>query len=103
VTLFISYTGLIAANSITGALHLFPEVAGSVSALVGAGQFGSGIWVRRSSAFLQTVPCGRWAARWLSSVLGARFAPCFWYVRRYMAEPGFANQSNNARVQWPST
>jgi DHA1 family bicyclomycin/chloramphenicol resistance-like MFS transporter len=42
VTLFISYTGLIAANSITGALHLFPEVAGSVSALVGAGQFGSG-------------------------------------------------------------
>jgi DHA1 family bicyclomycin/chloramphenicol resistance-like MFS transporter len=41
--LFISCTGLIAANSITGALNLFPEVAGSVSALVGAGQFGSGI------------------------------------------------------------
>jgi hypothetical protein len=45
VTLFISCTGLITANSITGALHLFPEVAGSVSALVGAGQFSSGILV----------------------------------------------------------
>ncbi|RZA10494.1 MAG: Bcr/CflA family efflux MFS transporter, partial [Proteobacteria bacterium] len=41
--LFISCTGLIAANSITGALNLFPEVAGSVSALIGASQFGSGI------------------------------------------------------------
>lgn len=41
--LFISCTGLIAANSITGALNLFPEVAGSVSALIGASQFGTGI------------------------------------------------------------
>jgi len=41
--LFISCTGLIAANSIAGALNLFPEVAGSVSALIGASQFGSGI------------------------------------------------------------
>lgn len=41
--LFISCTGLIAANSITGALNLFPEVSGSVSALIGACQFGSGI------------------------------------------------------------
>jgi DHA1 family bicyclomycin/chloramphenicol resistance-like MFS transporter len=41
--LFISCTGLIAANAITGALNLFPQVAGSVSALVGASQFGAGI------------------------------------------------------------
>jgi DHA1 family bicyclomycin/chloramphenicol resistance-like MFS transporter len=41
--LLISCTGLIAANSIAGALNLFPEVAGSVSALIGASQFGSGI------------------------------------------------------------
>lgn len=41
--LYISCTGLIAANAITGALNLFPEVAGSVSALIGATQFGTGI------------------------------------------------------------
>ena len=38
-----SCTGLIAANAITGALALFPRYAGSVSALVGATQFGVGI------------------------------------------------------------
>ena len=31
------------ANAIAGALNLFPEVAGSVSALIGASQFGAGI------------------------------------------------------------
>lgn len=36
-------TGLIAANAITGALAMFPRYAGSVSALVGAAQFGIGI------------------------------------------------------------
>lgn len=41
--LYISCTGLIAANAITGALNLFPKVAGSVSALIGAAQFGTGI------------------------------------------------------------
>ncbi len=41
--LYIACTGLIAANAITGALGLFPEVAGSVSALIGATQFGTGI------------------------------------------------------------
>jgi DHA1 family bicyclomycin/chloramphenicol resistance-like MFS transporter len=41
--LFISCNGLIIANSITGALNLFPEASGSVSALVGASQFGTGI------------------------------------------------------------
>lgn len=41
--LFITATGFIVANSIAGALAGFPERAGSVSALVGALQYGSGI------------------------------------------------------------
>lgn len=40
---FVSMTGLVVANSITGALADFPEHAGAVSALVGAFQYGSGI------------------------------------------------------------
>jgi DHA1 family bicyclomycin/chloramphenicol resistance-like MFS transporter len=42
--LFVACTGLIAANAITGALNLFPGVSGSVSALIGASQFGTGIF-----------------------------------------------------------
>jgi MFS transporter, DHA1 family, multidrug resistance protein len=42
--LFVSCIGLIAANAITGALNLFPGVSGSVSALIGASQFGAGIF-----------------------------------------------------------
>ncbi|HEY4068897.1 MAG TPA: multidrug effflux MFS transporter [Burkholderiaceae bacterium] len=41
--LFVACLGLVAANAITGALNLFPEVAGSVSALIGASQFGIGV------------------------------------------------------------
>ncbi|GFO67778.1 Bcr/CflA family drug resistance efflux transporter [Geomonas limicola] len=40
---FVSATGFIVANSITGALNNFPGRAGAVSALVGAVQYGSGI------------------------------------------------------------
>jgi DHA1 family bicyclomycin/chloramphenicol resistance-like MFS transporter len=40
---FVSTTGLVVANSITGALADFPEHAGAVSALIGALQYGSGI------------------------------------------------------------
>lgn len=40
---FASTTGFVVANSITGALADFPERAGSVSALTGALQYGSGI------------------------------------------------------------
>lgn len=40
---FASTTGLIVANSITGALSDFPDCAGTVSALTGAVQYGSGI------------------------------------------------------------
>jgi MFS transporter, DHA1 family, multidrug resistance protein len=41
--LFVSCIGLIAANAITGALNLFPGISGSVSALIGASQFGAGV------------------------------------------------------------
>ena len=41
--LFVSATGFIVANSIAGALGSFPERAGSVSALIGAIQYGTGI------------------------------------------------------------
>jgi DHA1 family bicyclomycin/chloramphenicol resistance-like MFS transporter len=40
---FVSWSGLIVANSIGGALQDFPERAGSVSALVGALHYGCGI------------------------------------------------------------
>jgi DHA1 family bicyclomycin/chloramphenicol resistance-like MFS transporter len=40
---FVSWSGLIVANSIAGALNDFPERAGSVSALIGALHYGSGI------------------------------------------------------------
>ncbi|MFL9949026.1 multidrug effflux MFS transporter [Paraburkholderia agricolaris] len=43
VFVMVSTSGMIIANSIAGALGLFPEVAGSVSALVGAAQYGTGI------------------------------------------------------------
>lgn len=41
--LFVSATGFIVANSITGAMDKSPERAGAASALVGAIQYGSGI------------------------------------------------------------
>ena len=40
---FVSATGLIVANAVTGALQDFPDAAGSVAALVGATQYGTGI------------------------------------------------------------
>ena len=41
--LFVSMTGFIVANSISGALSSFPERAGAVSALVGTIQYGAGV------------------------------------------------------------
>jgi DHA1 family bicyclomycin/chloramphenicol resistance-like MFS transporter len=41
--LFISATGFIVANSIAGALNMFPGRSGAVSALIGAIQYGTGI------------------------------------------------------------
>jgi DHA1 family bicyclomycin/chloramphenicol resistance-like MFS transporter len=44
VFVFVAAAGLIIANSIIGALNGFPEVAGAVSALIGALHYGSGIF-----------------------------------------------------------
>jgi len=41
--MFVAATGLIVANSIVGALDSFPHMAGAVSALIGALQYGTGI------------------------------------------------------------
>ena len=40
---FVSANGFIVANSISGTLNNFPQIAGSASALIGAMQYGSGI------------------------------------------------------------
>ncbi|WP_397453690.1 hypothetical protein [Pseudomonas sp. NA-150] len=41
--LFVSATGFVLANAITGALNCLPQFSGSASALAGAMQYGSGI------------------------------------------------------------
>jgi MFS transporter, DHA1 family, multidrug resistance protein len=41
--IIVSATGFIVANSIAGALHVAPERAGSLSAFIGAAQYGTGI------------------------------------------------------------
>lgn len=50
--LFVACIGLIAANSISGALNLYPAVSGSVSALIGASQFGVGVFGSALVGFL---------------------------------------------------
>jgi len=49
---FVACIGLIAANSISGALNLHPEVSGSVSALIGASHFGVGVFGSALVGFL---------------------------------------------------
>jgi DHA1 family bicyclomycin/chloramphenicol resistance-like MFS transporter len=41
--LFVSTTGFIVANAIAGALGIFPARAGTMSALIGASQYGTGV------------------------------------------------------------
>lgn len=65
---FVSMTGFVVANSITGALADFPEHAGSVSALVGAIQYGSGIiGSGLVGVFADGTP---WAMGWVIAVSG---------------------------------
>jgi MFS family permease len=66
--IFASTTGLIVANSITGALSDFPERAGTVSALIGAIQYGSGIvGSGLVGAFADGTP---WPMGWVIGVAG---------------------------------
>ena len=65
---FVSTTGLVVANSITGALADFPEQAGAVSALIGALQYGSGI---AGSAMVGAFADGTlWPMGWVIAVAG---------------------------------
>uniref|UniRef100_UPI0018E0685E Bcr/CflA family efflux MFS transporter n=1 Tax=Geomonas edaphica TaxID=2570226 RepID=UPI0018E0685E len=65
---FVSATGFIVANSITGALNNFPERAGTVSALVGAVQYGSGIvGSGLVGIFANGTP---WSMGWVTAICG---------------------------------
>jgi len=60
--LFVSATGFIVANSIAGALGSFPERAGSMSALIGAIQYGTGITGSALVGLSPMAPRGQWLA-----------------------------------------
>lgn len=65
---FASTTGLIVANSLTGAMALFPERAGTVSALTGALQYGCGIFGSGLvGLFADNTP---WPMGWVIAVCG---------------------------------
>ena len=59
---FTAMNGLIIANSIAGAMAAFPRRAGTVSALVGALQYGAGIAGSGLLGCFPTAPRGRSAA-----------------------------------------
>ena len=72
--LFASATGFIVANSIAGALALFPGRSGAVSALIGAIQYGSGIvGSALVGAFADGTP---WPMGWVIAVCAAGSAAC---------------------------
>lgn len=71
---FVSMTGLIVANSIAGALSDYPEQAGSVSALVGAIQYGSGI---AGSGLVGAMADGTpWPMAWVIAAMSIGSALC---------------------------
>lgn len=75
---FVSVTGFVVANSITGAMADYPDQAGSVSALVGAIQYGSGI---AGSGLVGALADGTpWPMGWVIAVMGVGSALCAWFV-----------------------
>lgn len=77
---FVSATGLIVANSIAGALGGFPRQAGTVSALVGAIQYGSGIiGSALVGAFADGTP---WPMGWVIALAGIGSLLCARLVAR---------------------
>jgi ABC-type nitrate/sulfonate/bicarbonate transport system ATPase subunit len=76
--MFVSATGFIAANSIVGALALAPQRAGTVSALVGAVQYGSGM---AGSALVGAFADGTpWPMGWVIALGGIGSAACAWLL-----------------------
>jgi MFS transporter, DHA1 family, multidrug resistance protein len=75
---FISATGFIVANSIVGALASSPQRAGTISALVGAVQYGSGII---GSALIGVFADGTpWPMGWVIALAGLGSAACAWFL-----------------------
>jgi len=69
-----SMSGLIVANSISGALSIFPTRSGAVSAIVGATQYGSGVI---GSALVGVFADGTpWPLGWIVAVCGIGTAVC---------------------------
>ena len=65
---FVSMTGFVVANSVTGAMADFPERAGAVSALVGALQYGLGMV---GSGLVGTFADGTpWPMGWVVAISG---------------------------------
>jgi DHA1 family bicyclomycin/chloramphenicol resistance-like MFS transporter len=78
--LFISTAGFIVANAIVGALARSPGRAGSVSALAGAAQYGSGmVGSALVGAFADGTPS---PMGWVVAVAGIGSAACAWVVLR---------------------
>jgi DHA1 family bicyclomycin/chloramphenicol resistance-like MFS transporter len=65
---FMSVSGLIVANSLANAMSAFPQQAGAVSSLIGAAQYGSGIF---SAAMLGWFADGTpWTMGWIVAAAG---------------------------------
>jgi DHA1 family bicyclomycin/chloramphenicol resistance-like MFS transporter len=83
---FVSMTGFIVANSIAGALSDFPEQAGSVSALVGAIQYGSGI---AGSGLVGLFAVGTpWPMGWVIALMSIGSVLCVGLVVQGNSEKG---------------
>jgi MFS transporter, DHA1 family, multidrug resistance protein len=77
---FVSFSGLIVANSIVGALTRFPDRAGAVSAFVGAVHYGTGILGSALvGAFADGTP---WPMGWTIAASGIGSALCAWLAVR---------------------
>ena len=75
---FVSATGFIVANSVVGAFALAPQRAGTVSALVGAVQYGSGM---AGSALVGAFADGTPAPMgWVIALGGIGSAACAWLL-----------------------
>jgi len=79
--LLISATGFIVANSIAGALTKFPHRAGSVSALIGAAQYGTGI------AGSALVACFADGTPWPMGAIIGIFAVASYACARFLVPP----------------